>query len=358
MNAALQQLKVEEADIVISDLRMNDRYGLEFMKEAAKISPSARRILMSGYEDKSIVLLALSNGLINHFVYKPWEDSEFTQLISKCVESKARSSLWDHKGILHEFGDVPSPPRFQERLNQMLGSMNAPLSKIVEEIEINPALVAKLLRIANSVHLGIRKRVTSIRDAVLFIGLEYVASVVTALEAFHSYSSRVAERYAGLVEEMSIAAVRRAMIAKEIALRSQEIENKYAAYVSSLLQDIGLFARICLKPEMYDVFLKTIDLLNMTAGEAESKVFADVTHERVGAAILDNWNFPSEIVDTVRAHHSQTAETAYVRIIQLAMLLDGTTEGYSYDESLVEIVPEWRHKLGLRENNAIMNTGE
>jgi HD-like signal output (HDOD) protein len=351
MNGAMQQLRTERVDIVISDLRMNENNGLEFMKEALKIAPSTKRILMSGFEDKSIVLFALSIGLINHFVYKPWEDPEFTQLISKCVDSVAHMTAKDQNDVLYEFADIPSPPVFQEKLNQMLGNTNAPLSKIVDEIEMNPSLVARLLRIANSVHLGIRKRVSSIREAVLFIGLEYVASVITALEAFHSYSSRVPQRYAGLIEELSVTAVHRAMIAKEIAAKWPGIENKYAPHVASLLQDIGLFARICLKPEVFDVFIKTTQERKITPREAELKVFGNFTHERIGAAILDNWNLPSEIVDTVRYHHTQNATTDYVKIVQLAMLLGDGTDNYPYDDLLAGLVPEWRNELGLVEEN-------
>lgn len=358
INSALQQLRAEGADIVISDLRMNDSNGLEFMKEVVKVAPSAKRIMMSGFEDKSIVLLALSTGLINHFIYKPWEEAEFVQLVSKVAESVAGLTLRGDKDILYEFEDLPSPPRFQERLNQMLTNTNAPMAKIIEEIEMNPALVARLLRIANSVHLGIRKRVTSVKEAVLFIGMEYVASVVTALEAFQSYSSRVPERYEALLEEMSLSAVRRAMISRGIASKWPNIENKFVPHVASLLQDIGLIARICLRQESYDLFLKTMQEAGITAREAELKVFGNVTHERIGAAILDNWNFPPEIVDVVRNHHATTAMNDNVRIVQLATLLGGSMEGYPYDESLRDILPEWSAKLGLDKNSEVSQEGE
>jgi len=357
VNLAWQQLRTEEIDVVVSDLRMNENNGLEFMKEVVKIAPYAKRILMSGFEDKSIVVLALSTGLINHFIYKPWDDSEFVQLVSNCVESKAAASLREDKNILYEFSDIPSPPRFQDKLIQMLSDMNAPVTRIIEEIEMNPALVARLLRIANSVHLGIRKRVASIKEAVLFVGTEYIASVVTALEAFQSYSSRVPERYASLVEGLSEAAVKRAMIAKEISAKWYGIENKYIPHVASLLQDIGLFARICLRAEMYDAFLKTIDELKVSPRQAELKIFGNVTHERIGAAILDNWNFPSEIVDTVRKHHSEKATNDYVKIVQFATLLAGD-DGYPFDESLLETMAEWQIKLGLPENEKSFDEGD
>ncbi len=155
-SAALQVLRTSDVDVVVSDLRMQDSNGVEFMKEVARMRPLTERVLMSGFEDKSIVLLALSAGLINHFIYKPWDDGEFRELLSNCNDSITRLKRRDGTNILYEFEDLPSPPKFHERLSEMLSSLDAPISRIVQEIELSPALVAKLIRVANSVHLGIR----------------------------------------------------------------------------------------------------------------------------------------------------------------------------------------------------------
>jgi len=353
MDIALKELRAGDVDVIISELRMRENNGVQFMKEAAAIAPYAKRILVSEVEDKSVLVLALSNGLINHYLHIPWEEFEFIQLISKCVEAKISSSLPSDRDVLYEFEEIPSPPRFQERLNRILSDLDAPVSKIIEEIELNPALVARLLRIANSVYLGIRKRVTSIREAVLFVGTEYIASIVTALEAFHAYSSKVPPRYAGLLEELSVAAVQRAMYTREISAKLNGLDDKYVAHVASLLQDIGIFARVCLRPAAYDEFLRTMDELKIGPREAELKVFGNVAHERISAAILDNWNFPQEIVETVRMHHSEKCSNDYVRIVQIAMLIGRRADGYPFDEALLEIVPVWEARLGLLEQDRI-----
>lgn len=344
--AAIQVLKTSEVDVVISDLRMNERNGLEFMKEVGRLAPLAERVLMSGFEDKSIILLALSAGLINHFVYKPWEDVEFRDLLAKCSDSREVLKRKGDKDILYEFEDLPSPPRFHERLSEMLASLDAPITRIVQEIDLNPALVAKLIRVANSVHLGVRKRITSVRDAVFFIGLEYVASMVTALEAFDGYSSRVPQRYAALIEELTTNSVRRGIISRDIASKWPGIPNKYVPYVSSLLQDIGLFARICLRPEQFDAYLKLRETTKATTREAEAQVFGSYTHEQIGAAILEHWNFPPDIVKTVSEHHISPVEGDCAKIVQLAMLIDGSDAGFPFDASLLPEAEEWRKKLG------------
>ncbi len=96
---------------------------------------------------------------------------------------------------------------------------------------------------------------------------------------------------------------------------------------------------------------------NISAREAGLKVFDNCSHERVGAAVLDNWNFPSEIVDIVRSHHSQEASTDYVKIIQLATLIGDPKDAYPHDESLLALVPEWRTILGMTEDSQTSNDG-
>lgn len=346
-NIAMQFLRTSDVDVVVSDLRMVDTNGLEFMKEVVRRTPLAARVLMSGFEDKSIVMIALSTGLINHFLYKPWEDDEFRELITKCANSSLAAKQQKHENILYEFEDIPSPPRFQERLHEMLASLDVPMSKVVEEIEMNPALVARLLRVANSVYVGVRKRITSVMEAVLFVGMEYIASMIAALEAFNAYCLRVPDRYSALIENMSISAVRRGVIAKEIAARWEGLDNKYIPYVSSLLQDIGLFARVSLRPDSYDAFLKVKNELQLSSREAETKIFGNNSHEKIGAAILDRWNFPPDIVKTVRSHHLSPSPDDYTKIAQLAMLLEGHNDDFPHDENLEKILPEWRSKLRL-----------
>lgn len=344
---ALKELRASAVDIVISELRMTKNDGFEFMKEAAAIAPHTKRILIGGFADTSTLLLAVSNGLIDDYLHKPWKESEFIRLISKPAALKNPNPSSGSRGILYEFEEIPSPPRLQERLSRLLTDTRTPIIEIVQEIEINPALVARVLRAANSVHVGIHNRVTSIKEAVLYVGRDYIASIIIALEAFQAYSSRVPKRYAGLVEELSLAAVQRAMYTKEISANWDGIEDKYVAHVASLLQDIGIFARICQRPVTYDSFLKTMEELKVGPREAEFKVFGNVTHEKISAAILDHWNFPHEIVETVRMHHSENCSNDYVKIVQIATLIGGHTDGYPFDEKLRDDVPLWKERLDL-----------
>jgi len=347
---ARQALRSTTFDVIISNLHMSRYNGLEFMRDIAGIQPSASRILISGSEDKEIIAAAVDGGVIDHFVFKPWEDEEFIAVMAKAVKGRISSTPKTENDMLNEFESLPSPPRFQLKLNEMLNDADVPITMLVAEIEMNPSLVARLLRIANSVHFGARKRIVNVREAVLFVGTEYIASLVAALEAFGLYSASVREDYMELIEKMEVAATRRALIARDISSRWPGLKNRYVPYIASLLQDIGLLARICLRPELYGEFLRLREEKELSARDAESEVFGRNSHEQIGSAILERWNFPPEMVKAVRLHHSAIGIEDAVKIVQLATVLGGRGDDYPHDSSVETLALKWREKLGLKDD--------
>ncbi len=348
LQEAMNALKAARFDVIISNLRMGDYSGLELMREAGTLLPSATRILVSGFQDELVIAAALEGGIINHFIRKPWDNKVFINLLMNACERHVVSQTSDTDDALEEFGNLPSPPRLQIRLNEILNKPEVTISQLVDEIELSPSLVARLLRIANSVHIGVRKRIVSVREAVLFVGTEYVASLVAALEAFGLYSANVPSEYLKLIETLEIAATKRAMIARDISSKWPGFDQRYAAYLVALLQDIGIYARICFRSNIYAEYLELKKETGLPSRQIETRVFGKNSHEKVSAAILERWNFPREVVDTVRSHHTLETESDIVRITQLATMLGDPADDYPHDESLNNVVDEWRTKLGLR----------
>ncbi len=73
---ALQSLNETDYDVVVSDLRMPEMNGLEFLGQAQQLQPDAMRIIISGHGDFPAVLAALNETHVFRFVPKPWNDKE------------------------------------------------------------------------------------------------------------------------------------------------------------------------------------------------------------------------------------------------------------------------------------------
>ncbi|MBT4263890.1 MAG: response regulator, partial [Deltaproteobacteria bacterium] len=83
---ALKILDSEEIDLIISDQRMPEMSGVEFLSQARIRKPAAIRIMLSGYADMNAALDAINEAGIYKFLVKPWDDLELQQTIDKALE--------------------------------------------------------------------------------------------------------------------------------------------------------------------------------------------------------------------------------------------------------------------------------
>ncbi|MBR1976971.1 response regulator, partial [bacterium] len=72
---ALEYLKLEEQDLIISDFIMPDMNGIEFLKEAQEIQPECTQILLTGYADKENAIRAINETGIFKYIEKPWDNN-------------------------------------------------------------------------------------------------------------------------------------------------------------------------------------------------------------------------------------------------------------------------------------------
>src|SRR5690606_10802251 len=88
---ALEMLKTQPVDVVVSDQRMPGMTGIELLRVARELNPNAMRILLTGYSDLSAIIGSINEGEIFRFVSKPWANEELTTTVARAVAA-ARAS--------------------------------------------------------------------------------------------------------------------------------------------------------------------------------------------------------------------------------------------------------------------------
>ncbi len=83
---ALKILKENPVTVIISDQRMPDMTGVEFLEKSLKYSPLSIRILLTGYTDIDSVILAINKGHVYRYVTKPWDTRELTITVEQAIE--------------------------------------------------------------------------------------------------------------------------------------------------------------------------------------------------------------------------------------------------------------------------------
>ncbi len=68
--------KGEEVALFLSDQRMPDMTGVEFLAQARKVFPNAKRALLTAYSDIDAAVRAINEVQLDYYIAKPWDPPE------------------------------------------------------------------------------------------------------------------------------------------------------------------------------------------------------------------------------------------------------------------------------------------
>ena len=117
----LQILDRHPVDLILSDMRMPEMNGAEFLQQAAEKHPNAMRLLLTGYSDINATIDAINKGRIHGYISKPWNDADLSLTVKQALEQKA---LRDERDRLQAL---------TERQNAELKELNATLEDKVRQ---------------------------------------------------------------------------------------------------------------------------------------------------------------------------------------------------------------------------------
>ncbi|MDQ1148387.1 MULTISPECIES: response regulator [Sphingobacterium] len=83
---AIDIVKNNQIHIIITDQRMPEMTGVEFLEQIIKINAAPMRILLTGYTDMAAVVDAVNKGKIFHYLNKPWSEEELDQTIQRAYD--------------------------------------------------------------------------------------------------------------------------------------------------------------------------------------------------------------------------------------------------------------------------------
>src|SRR5256885_1918192 len=88
---ALETAMIHDIDLVITDQRMPEMTGLQFLARVREVRPRALRVLLTAFPDTSVALKAINEGLLYRFILKPWEPEDMRVTVRRALEPKRLS---------------------------------------------------------------------------------------------------------------------------------------------------------------------------------------------------------------------------------------------------------------------------
>ncbi|MCH8128025.1 response regulator [candidate division KSB1 bacterium] len=83
---AIEYIKENDIDVVISDYLMPEMDGMSFLAEVKKINPQIPRIILTGYADKENAIKAINEVGLFQYIEKPWDNADLLIIIRNGIE--------------------------------------------------------------------------------------------------------------------------------------------------------------------------------------------------------------------------------------------------------------------------------
>ena len=249
--------------------------------------------------------------------------------------------------ILQTARSLPAAPQAMAGLCELLQDVNADLGQISDQISVDAALAARVVRISNSVAFGGGGAVGSVDEAVSRVGFGEILRLVGAATVANLVDSHLAGYdipAARLRESLFLHA-----IASETLARRTNIDPR-TAYTAGLLRAIGMMviARVaCGEMKAEGAYAAW---RHATYHEWEGEHFG-LANTEVAAMVLSEWRFPPPVVAAIREHllvRNRGLESPFACLLNVAgAIVAENGHALPGEESCWALTPQKLATLGL-----------
>jgi response regulator RpfG family c-di-GMP phosphodiesterase len=139
----LTLLDLESADLVLSDMRMPEMDGAEFLERVFSRWPDTKRVLLTGYADAGATVAAINRGKIWRYIAKPWHDDDLILTVQQ--------ALAHHHLMLENARLIDLTRRQNEELRQLNADLEQKVTQRTEQLQ--HALKSLKQGFVNTVHV-------------------------------------------------------------------------------------------------------------------------------------------------------------------------------------------------------------
>ncbi|HSN67168.1 MAG TPA: response regulator [Fusibacter sp.] len=288
-------LKVDQLDMIITDVKMPYFDGLRVLKLFKEASPETIRVAITGYASAASITEAISKNLAKQYFYKPWNNDELIDGIRKMfiLEDKLKSSkIYD---IVQQFDSIKTLPKLYNELNLCI-QRDKSIEEITRIIERDPAIASNVLRIANSAFYA--AKTGSIQQAIMYIGLNNLKQIVLSYEI-----SQMKEHMFSKCEFIWTHSNRTNLIFQD--LYAKYFKAKVPAIISAagIVHDIGKIIMLQIFGDRYYNETVKEGLEDDQLIDVEKSLFG-IDHSTLGGYFLNWWAFPLDIIEMTLYHHT------------------------------------------------------
>lgn len=296
---AMKRLDGPSYDALVADAQLAGVGCAELLLETRRRHPPTARLVLADVNTGDLVRLV---ALAHRVLPKKGDPTDLLAAVQRSYSLRALLGNTSLASVVGRLASVPALSTLYTRIADELMTPDYSLAAVGELVAQDLGIAAKLLQMANSALVGLRKPATTPNQAVKILGADLTRTLVLAADLFSRYNPASLRPFS--IEALWEHSRAVAELAGAIAM-SERVDERTAreSALSGLLHDIG---RLTLASQLSGPYKEVMTLIRtegLQPADAERRVLG-TTHAEVGAYLLGLWGLPDALVEAVAWHHN------------------------------------------------------
>lgn len=200
---------------------------------------------------------------------------------------------------LYKSNQFPTLPTIYTSLMKVMSNPRSSIQDLSDVILKDQASVTKLLRVVNSSLFGLQGKITSVNQAIFYLGFNEVKNLLLALSVMEIFDKINKSEQFNIIDlwKHSIAV---GVISKLIATKLK-IKDSENYFIAGIIHDIGKLFFINFFADTYFKVIEKSKINCLDLSKTETEIFG-MSHDVVGAELAKKWSLPTELVNTIEYH--------------------------------------------------------
>jgi putative nucleotidyltransferase with HDIG domain len=237
------------------------------------------------------------------------------------------------KRKIRKLEGLPTLPPIVQKLNALIEDERSSLTQIADLIEKDQVITTKVLRLANSAFYGFPRKVSTVQQAMMLLGINVLKILIMTSSIFEIIS----KEDVGLWEHsLGVAAC------AKILAEMKEVSDPQEIATAGLLHDLGKVVQMMAFKEDYEEVKRKVEA-GLSSLQAELEVFG-IDHAEMGAFLMQQWNLPERLIEMVNSHHDLSRSKKFRKESALLLLADLLVQARGYGETTYVGLPPFDPK--------------
>jgi len=235
--------------------------------------------------------------------------------------------------ILQRVSNLPMLSSVASRLLTVIGDTKHSLKDVVSIVENDPALTARVLKIANSAAMSRGHEITTLSRAILQLGEKMVIGIAIGSCASQVYN-RPLEGYESPEGELWDHSLLTAIASREISAYTERDVSPELSFTAGLLHDIGKSVISEFLRGNAEQMIQWLDTGNVEDFIQAERDLIGTDHAQVGMELAQHWSLPLPIIESIQFHHNPNEASGKFRDLvyvvhlgDIVAMLAGTSTG-------------------------------